>query len=536
MSNNLRALAARRGLEDSLLSALETAANGQGTPSEAELRRLADHFRLSPAALLGTASFYDLLGPDNRARRGYVCSGTACLLGGRQAEARRHLREQLTEAEIGTLACLGRCYRGGAFQIEGRQGDAADLDGAGDQDAIPFRCAASRPVLAPGAEDDEGDLQHLARPAEAILQEVALSRLRGRGGAGFPFHRKLAALAAMPGEEKYLVANGDEGDPGAFSDRWLLEARPERVLTGLWAAGLATGAQVGVVYVRAEYPLALARIRAAIDALQGHPLVRHSGFRWVAVRGAGSYVCGEETALLNSIEGLRPEVRVRPPYPVQAGLFGRPTLVSNVETFAALPWIVRHGGGAFAAIGTPDSTGTKLVCLDHQFQRPGVLEVDLGTPLERILYDLGGGFRSPVKGLQIGGPLGAILPLSLAPQLRLDFESLAQAGFLLGHGSILAIPASFPAQDLLVHLFQFASEESCGKCVPCRLGTRRGYEWLRDATPERPLDAQAFADLLETLELGSLCALGGGLPLPVRNLISHFGDELAPLFNGGLPA
>ena len=533
MSQNIRSLCSRQGIEHSLLTALEAAAAADGTPSAEDLRRLATNHRLSPAAVLGTASFYDFLAPRHRGKRGYVCSGTACLLAGRQGEARQHLREALADAEIGEMACLGRCYHGGAFQLDGRQLDAADLDEAGSgADTIPFRSAAPQSVFASPAPDPVADYGAALRPPAAILADLQASRLRGRGGAGFPFGRKLAACSEAAGDVKYVVCNADEGDPGAFSDRWLLETQPHRVLAGMLAAGIAVGAATGVLYVRAEYPGAGARVREAIDAFHASEAARQAGFRFHLVRGAGSYVCGEETALLNSIEGLRPEVRVRPPYPAQHGLFGQPTLVSNVETFACQPWILRHGGAAFAALGTTESTGTKLVCLDHHFRRPGVYEVAMGLPLDDLLNDLGGGFRVPVKALQIGGPLGGVVPVDRTGQLSLDFESFARAGFLLGHASVVAIPTDFPMRAFLAHLFEFASNESCGKCFPCRLGTRRGHEQLRSATPEQPIDAEAFADLLETLELGSLCALGGGLPLPVRNVLKHFADELRPLFRG----
>jgi len=536
MSDNIRALCSRRGVESSLLTALETAAAAAGTPSAEDLGRLAADYRLSPAAVLGTASFYEFLAPHHRGRRGYVCSGTACLLAGRQDEARERLRATLTDAEIGEMACLGRCYRGGAFQLDGHQCDAADLDGhASPADPIPFRSAAPQSVFGPPSGGPLDDYGTALRPPAEILGELQVSRLRGRGGAGFPFGRKLAACADAAGGAKYVVCNADEGDPGAFSDRWLLEVHPHRVMAGMLGAATAIGATTGVLYVRAEYPLAVARVREAIEAFRATAIAQATGFRFELVRGAGSYVCGEETALLNSIEGLRPEVRVRPPYPAQHGLFGQPTLVSNVETFACVPWILQHGGAAYAALGTPDSTGTKLACLDHHFHRPGVYEVPMGLPLDTLLHDLGGGFRVPVKALQIGGPLGGVVPVKRTAQLALDFESFSRAGFLLGHASLVAIPADFPMRDFLAHLFEFASNESCGKCFPCRLGTRRGHEWLRAATPEHPIDAGAFGDLLETLELGSLCALGGGLPLPVRNVLAHFADELRPLFRGAVP-
>ncbi|MBS4098798.1 MAG: NAD(P)H-dependent oxidoreductase subunit E [Sulfuricella sp.] len=528
MSKNLRALAARKGLQSSLLSTLQLGAQSADGLNIEKMRALAEETRFSPAAVLGTASFYDFLEPGRVPRRARVCNGTACLMGGQQEGIHNQLVHQHGADGVGEVACLGLCYRGGAYQLDGQnfaggsRTDAADL-------SIPFHSAVENSLF--DADTAEAESCYRLTPGDApnIHHELRLSHLRGRGGAGFPFARKVQLCEEANGSTKYIVCNADEGDPGAFSDRWLLEERPQRVLAGMYAAAVAVGAHSGVLYLRAEYPEAALRVEAAIDAFHaGHP----GEFRFHIVRGAGSYVCGEETALLNSIEGLRPEVRVRPPYPAQAGLFGQPTLVSNVETFACVPWILAHGGAAFATLGTRESKGTKLVCLDRRFQRPGVYEVEMGTSLEWVVQGLGGGFIKPVKALQVGGPLGGVVPLSHIEGLGVDFESFADAGFLLGHASVVAIPADFPMLDFLRHLFHFCAEESCGKCYPCRLGTRRGFELLQAASPAQPLDPAVFADLLETLELGSLCALGGGLPLPVRNVLEYFGDELRPVLTG----
>jgi NADH:ubiquinone oxidoreductase subunit F (NADH-binding)/NADH:ubiquinone oxidoreductase subunit E len=535
MSKNLRALSERNGLDHDLLTALREGAQGDEGLSAERLRRSAQSRLLTPAAALGAASFYDFLQPLGKAPRARVCSGTACLLAGRQDEVRERLVRRFGAGEIGSVACVGHCYRGGGHEVDGCCLDAGDLDGdGGERDAdIPYVCAAPRSIFASGADGLEGLYRPALRGAAAIRRELEASQLRGRGGAGFPFARKLQACAQAESPVKYIVCNGDEGDPGAFSDRWLMEERPHLVLAGMLAAGVATGAREGVLYLRAEYPRAARRVRQAIDRFGAMPIAAESGFRFRLVRGAGSYVCGEETALLNSIEGLRPEVRVRPPYPAQAGLFERPTVVGNVETFACVPWILAEGGEAFAALGSARSKGHKLVCLDSRFHRPGVYEVEMGQPFERVLHELGGGFRGPVKALQVGGPLGGVVPIERAGALTLDYESFAAAGYLLGHASVVAIPADFPMLDFLRHLFRFCAEESCGKCYPCRLGTRRGYELLQAARPDRPVDAATFGDLLETLELGSLCALGGGLPLPVRNVLEHFADELRPVFAEG---
>jgi NADH-quinone oxidoreductase subunit F len=242
-------------------------------------------------------------------------------------------------------------------------------------------------------------------------------------------------------------------------------------------------------------------------------------------------VCGEETALLNSIEGLRPEVRVRPPYPTQYGLFGKPTVLSNVETFANLHWIIEKGGLVFANIGTKLSKGTKLVSLDSHFNRPGVYEITMGTPVNDIINLFGLGFKNPIKAIQIGGPLGGIVPIHKLAELTLDFESFNAAGFLLGHAGFVCIPDDFPIITYLKHLFKFTADESCGKCFPCRIGSQRGFEMLEKVQTENyKIDRQLFHDLLETLEKGSLCALGGGLPLPIRNAMQYFEKELEPYF------
>ena len=244
-----------------------------------------------------------------------------------------------------------------------------------------------------------------------------------------------------------------------------------------------------------------------------------------------AYICGEETALLSSIEGQRPEVRVRPPYPTQQGLFNKPTVVNNVETLANVPYILKHGGNAFAAIGTAKSSGTKLISLDGNFNRPGIYEVDMGTPLSLVIQELGGGFKIPVKAMHIGGPLGGLVPISKIENLSIDFDSFAKEGFLLGHASIVCIPETYPLINYIEHLFKFTAHESCGKCFPCRLGSTRGYELIEKAkTEDYKIDTKLMQDLLNTMEAGSLCALGGGLPLPIKNAMKYFENELSPYF------
>jgi NADH-quinone oxidoreductase subunit F len=270
-------------------------------------------------------------------------------------------------------------------------------------------------------------------------------------------------------------------------------------------------------------------MQAAIEDLVKQKLLDRFSFK--IIRGQGSYVCGEETALLNSIEGLRPEVRVRPPFPAQYGLYGKPTVLSNVETFANIHWILEQGGNAYAALGKTPSTGTKLVSLDSYFVRPGIYEIEMGTSLLKVFHDYGKGFKTDIKAFQIGGPLGGIVPVDKIGDLTLDFESFSKKGFLLGHASVVSIPADFPMIKYLEHLLKFTADESCGKCYPCRIGSHRGYELLlKSQTEDYKIDRQLFDDLLETLELGSLCALGGGLPLPLKNALQYFDGELKNYF------
>ncbi len=248
------------------------------------------------------------------------------------------------------------------------------------------------------------------------------------------------------------------------------------------------------------------------------------------VEGQGAYICGEETALIASIEGRRPEVDVRPPFPVVEGLYKKPTVVNNVESLAAVAAIFKLGSEAYKTIGNGRSLGTKLISLDGYFNNPGLYEVDLGTPISFIIDEIGGGFNDDIKALQIGGPLGGIVPVDILKTLTLDFEVFAEGGFLLGHASFVCIPKSFSAVEYAKHLFAFTAHESCGKCFPCRLGSVRGKEMLESAIEgKQKFSEELIYDLLETMEVGSLCALGGGLPLAIKNLLEHCGDEFQPM-------
>jgi NADH:ubiquinone oxidoreductase subunit F (NADH-binding) len=537
MSKNLRGLSARRGITGGLYEQTVSASKKGNSLKDEQLLSVSREFMTGKSAVLGVSSFYDFLTTENAGKKVFVCDGTACLVSGKTVQMRQKLGTGYSDNEIGTVSCLGHCHSNDAYL---RNGEVFTISGEETLRSVRVESDIdSPPLLTPVCEPEE--YYRLAGQysvnAELALREIELSGLRGRGGAGFPFHVKVRSSRDAAADRKYIVCNADEGDPGAFSDKWLLEERPHAVLFGILMTGIITGADTGIVYIRGEYPLAVRRVREAVRKLEqagisgdrpGDALFR---FRFIVTEGSGAYICGEETSLLNSLEGLRPEVRTRPPFPAVYGLFGKPTVLSNVETFANIHYILERGGETYASLGTAKSPGTKLVSLDGAFNMPGLFEVRMGTPLRRVLSEMGGGTRYPVKAFQIGGPLGGLVPVSKVDDLTLDFESFASHGFLLGHAGVVSIPQSFQVIRLVEHLFEFIMKESCGKCFPCRLGSVRGYELLSVAAGKRrKIDRSLFEDLLETMQLGSLCALGGGLPLPVRNALQYFSTELEEYF------
>ena len=550
MSENLSELLGRKGLQDNLFDKLGNLAQPAGTPDKEALALLADEFLIGKANTYGTATFYDFLKPENKGKQVYVCNGTACECAGTQPGVIKELKKQFTDDQIGHMCCLGRCHENAAFHYKGHNysGGAIDaleqiIKGEDEHHSDRYNVAASHEPILTAAFTDvdsyyEPWLAVLGQDSADVLEEIKTSNVRGRGGAGFPMGLKLEFCRNAEGPVKFIICNADEGDPGAYSDRYLLEEQPHSVLFGMLVSGYVTGANHGILYIRAEYPEAVEIVQQAIDALKDRGLVGsnigNSGFdfEFKIIQAQGSYICGEETALINSIEGQRPEVRVRPPYPAQRGLFNRPTVVNNVETLAALHYIISEGGEAWKAIGTENSSGTKLVCLDSYFNKPGMYEVVMGTPMKTVIEDLGGGFKEAVKAVQIGGPLGGVVPVEKLSELTLDFESFKENGFLLGHASVVSIPEDYPMIKYIEHLFDFASYESCGKCFPCRLGTKRGHELASKAIQGREtIDRELFQDLLTTLEQGSLCAHGGGIPLPIRNIVHYFDDELKNYFS-----
>jgi len=549
MSKNLRGLSERKGLKINLFREIVRANMSAADKKDILLKKLSEEYLIGKSSVLGTSSFYDFLRSEHLLKKVFICDGTSCFTSGRQKNLRDALLLRFREEEIGTVTCLGHCHTNHAFLYNHSTYSMKDLSSLNEilrseehnKQSFYIGSNAEIPALTGNINDTEdyyGILREYSGNIPGALKEIELSGLRGRGGAGFPFHIKLKTAQDASSIQKYVVCNADEGDPGAFSDKWLLEERPHLVLSGMMMTGLIAGAGSGIIYIRGEYPESVRAIKVAIEQIEKENLSgiitagKDFNFKFHVIEGAGAYICGEETSLLNSIEGLRPEVRTRPPFPAVYGLFGKPTVLSNVETFANIHYILKEGGKSYASMGTEKSAGTKLVSLDGAFHRPGLYEVRMGTPLKVVFDEMGGGTKYPVKAFQIGGPLGGIVPSEKVTGLNLDFESFSEAGFLLGHAGVVSIPLDFPMVNFLLHLFEFTSNESCGKCFPCRIGSDRGADLLKRAVNlSEKIDKELFTDLLETMQLGSMCALGGGLPLPVRNAMQYFNNELEGYFS-----
>ena len=361
---------------------------------------------------------------------------------------------------------------------------------------------------------------------ERVIAAITESGLRGRGGAGFPTGRKWELGRAQAGAVKYVICNGDEGDPGAFMDRAVLESDPHRVIEGLAIAAHAIGAAEGYFYIRAEYPLAVRHVRAAIRQAEerGHL----GGLKLEVREGAGAFVCGEETALIQSLEGQRGVPRLRPPYPAERGFRGQPTLINNVETLACVPWILRHGPQAFAAAGTKTSRGTKVFALAGKIRRGGLVEVPMGVTIREVVEDIGGGIKNgrQFKAVQLGGPSGGCLPARLA-DTPIDYDALAETGAIMGSGGLVVLDDRDCMVDIARFFLKFTQAESCGKCTFCRIGTKRMLEIL-----ERLCEGKGRRDDLEKLETladyvsrGSLCGLGQTAPNPVATTLQYFREE-----------
>jgi len=380
---------------------------------------------------------------------------------------------------------------------------------------------------------------------EETIGEIVRSGLRGRGGAGFPTGQKWRAVRAAQGEPKYIVCNGDEGDPGAFMDRMLLESYPYRIIEGMTLAAYAVGAHEGVLYIRAEYPLAVRRVREALERCEAEGLlgddILGSGFslHLRIMEGAGAFVCGEETALLASVEGKRGMPRLRPPFPAVQGLHGQPTLVNNCETYALVPWALRHGGEALAAMGTQESKGTKVFSLAGKIARGGLIEVPMGITLREIVEDIGGGIADgrQLKAVQVGGPSGGCVPASLA-DTPVDYEALLGVGAMMGSGGLVVLDETDCIVDIARYFLGFTQDQSCGKCTFCRVGTRRMLDILERlcAGTGKAADLADLEELARTVKRASLCGLGKTAPNPILSTLTYFREEYEAHVEGCCPA
>ncbi len=417
----------------------------------------------------------------------------------------------------------------------------------GRVEALPFLARQQRLVFArcgivdPLSIEDyrnhnglKGLERAIALQAPATIEEVVASGLRGRGGAGFPTGIKWRTVAGATADQKYIVCNADEGDSGTFADRMLLEGDPFLLIEGMTIAALAVGATHGYMYIRSEYPQAFELFGRAVERARAAgvlgPNVMGSGrtFDIETRLGAGVYICGEETSLLESIEGKRGQVRPKPPLPAISGLFGKPTVINNALSFASVPWILEHGARAYADYGVGRSTGTQPFQLAGNIHRGGLVERAFGLTIRELVEGFGGGTRTgrPIRAVQVGGPLGAYFPESLL-DTPLDYESMLAAKGMLGHGGVVVFDDTVDLAKQARFAFHFCARESCGKCTPCRIGSMRGAETVDKivAGVDRQMNVELLRDLCDVMADGSLCALGGLTPLPVRSALDHFQED-----------
>jgi NADH-quinone oxidoreductase subunit F len=543
VSKNISNLSGRIGLKDNLFKKIS---ENSLSSSPKDIKDIAKEYNLGVSTLHGAESFYEFLRPSHREKKAFVCNGSACMCAGTQGKLKETLKSKLGDDKVGEMFCLGHCYENKAFHYDGENYAGTDIEKIDqiikgekiDQDKYFSKSFASTSFL---MDDKLSTIEKfkdhldvvLKKDKKEIIQSLLNSNLTGRGGAGFPTGMKWDFCSKAPGDKKYVICNADEGDSGAFSDRYLLEDQPLKVIFGMVMCGYVIGSNEGVLYIRGEYPKSIEAINGCINQLKQDGLLGENilgtnfSFDLNICIGQGAYICGEETALIASIEGRRAEVDVRPPFPVTEGLYKKPTVVNNVETLAAAAGILLNGAEKFAAIGNKKSAGTKLVCLDSFFNNPGIYEIEMGTPMKKIFEEIGGGYKEPVKAFQIGGPLGGVVPLSEIDNLNLDFQEFSAKGFMLGHASVVSIPKDFPMTEYIHHLFEFSAEESCGKCFPGRLGSYRGkemFDQFKNKTAKIPL--KLLNELLVTMQKGCLCALCGAIPTPIMNILKYFGDEM----------
>jgi bidirectional [NiFe] hydrogenase diaphorase subunit len=500
-----------------------------------------------------------------------VCAAASC-----QALQSEQLKKALSEAAsaqgygpegctVRQVGCLGLCGAGPMVSVEPggilyqrvQPSDAEEIVAAIEgppverlrlDSQMPFFTRQHRIVLENSGRIDPDRMEdyiardgyqalntvlHEMQPAD-VIAEIAKAGLRGRGGAGYPTGLKWETVSKAAGLHKIVVCNADEGDPGAFMDRSVLESDPHRVLEGMAIAAYAVGANEGFIYVRAEYPLAVARLKTALRHAERHGLLgadicgSHFTFRISIRLGAGAFVCGEETALIASIQGLRGTPKPRPPYPAQSGLWGHPTLINNVETFANIAPIIRNGGAWFSALGTERSKGTKVFALAGSIQNTGLIEVPMGMTLRDIVFDIGGGIPGDkgFKAVQTGGPSGGCIPEQFL-DTSVDYETLTSLGSIMGSGGMIVMDETSSMVDVARYFMEFCMTESCGKCIPCRAGTVQMHELLGRFSDHRarPEDLHMLEALCELVRNTSLCGLGQSAPNPVLSTLRYFRPE-----------
>ena len=544
MSKNISKLSGRIGLKNNLFQKISE--RSLASTNDNGMKEIADQYHVGVSTIHGAESFYEFLRPEHRKKKAFVCNGSACMCAGTQEPLKKKLQDKLGDDKVGEMFCLGHCYENHAFHYDGENYAGSDISKIDqivkgekiDQEKFFSKSFASTSFLMDDKlssidQFKENLNRFIKTDKKEIISLLSSSNLTGRGGAGFPAGMKWDFCRKTNSEKKYVVCNADEGDSGAFSDRYLLEDQPLKVLFGMIICGYVIESNEGVLYIRGEYPKSIEAINGSINALKSSKLLGENilgtnfSFDLNICIGQGAYICGEETALIASIEGRRAEVDVRPPFPVTEGLYKKPTVVNNVETLAAATGILINGSDKFSSIGNKKSAGTKLVCFDSFFNNPGVYEVDMCTPMKKIINEIAGGFKEPVKALQIGGPLGGVIPIKEVEKLNLDFQEFTAAGFMLGHAGIVSIPKDFNMVEYIHHLFEFSAEESCGKCFPGRLGSYRGkemFDQIKNKSAKIPL--KLLNELLITMQKGCLCALCGAIPMPIMNILKYFGDEM----------
>ncbi len=544
MSKNISNLSGRIGLKKNLFQKISD--RSLKSKDSEGMKEIANEYRMGVSTIHGAESFYEFLRPSHREKKAFVCNGSACMCAGTQGPLKKKLQDKLGSDKVGEMFCLGYCYENNAFHYDGENYAGNDINKIDQiikgesitQEKFISKSYATTSFL---MDDKLSDLdkfkdhlsKFLKKDKKEIIKNFLSSNLTGRGGAGFPTGMKWDFCSKAQSEKKYVICNADEGDSGAFSDRYLLEDQPLKVIFGMVICGYVIGGNEGVLYIRGEYPKSIEALNGSINSLKEAGLLgdkilgTNFSFDLNICIGQGAYICGEETALIASIEGRRAEVDVRPPFPVTEGLYKKPTVVNNVETLAAAAGILLNGAEKFSSIGNKKSAGTKLVCLDSFFNNPGVYEIDMCTPMKKVFYEIGGGLNKPVKAFQIGGPLGGVVPTQEIENLNLDFQEFTKAGFMLGHASVVSIPNDFNMIDYIHHLFEFSAEESCGKCFPGRLGSYRGKEMFDQVkTKSAKIPLKLLNELLVTMQKGCLCALCGAIPTPIMNILKYFGDEM----------